>query len=150
MSRAAVVSKRGRVDAPAPSVSSSGLDMPMCVAMGVLLTMGLVMVYSSSAAYANRLVGDPTHFITKQLVWCGAGVFIAWMATQVSVLSLLARKSGWLMVLATIMCAIVLLDGVGVRVNNARRWLNLASPAFSLPSLRSSLSLFLRQLFLRN
>jgi cell division protein FtsW len=98
--------------------------------MGVLLTLGLVMVYSSSAAYANRLFDDPTYFITKQVLYCGVGLSMGWAATQVSVLSFLARKSGWLMLLAVFVCGIVLIDGVGVRVNNARRWLDLGFTRF--------------------
>ena len=48
MSRAAVISRKPRVEEPESSVEFEpvGLDLPMCVAMGVLLTLGLVMVYT--------------------------------------------------------------------------------------------------------
>ena len=106
------------------------LDMPLCVAMGALLTMGLVMVYSSSAAYANRLYGDPTHFIVRQLTWCVLGTGIAWGITRISILDFLANKSVWLMVIATFLCAIVLHDQIGIKVNHARRWLSLGFTRF--------------------
>ena len=50
------------------------LDPWLCGAVLTLLTLGLVMVYSSSSAYAGKLYGIPEFFIRRQLLWCGLGL----------------------------------------------------------------------------
>ena len=123
MSSNAAMARAGHPVEPSIRPNPSGLDLPLCMAMGVLLTLGLVMVYSSSAAYAVRLYDNPSHFILRQLVWCSVGLMLAWGATKFSVISFLSRKSGWLMLLAILLCAAVWVDGFGVSVKGARRWL---------------------------
>lgn len=104
-------------------------DFWLCLAVGILLTMGLVMVYSSSSAYAGKVFGDPEFFIRRQLVWCalGLGAIVAVVRVPTEIFS---RRAGWFLLLALFLCALVLVPGVGVKVGGARRWLDLGIARF--------------------
>jgi cell division protein FtsW len=87
---------------------------------GVLVLIGLVMVYSASSALATSRYGDPTHFISRQALWAavgvaafGAGAVIDyhWWRRVVVPLTLAA-----IAILAAVLVA-------GWTVNGSRRWL---------------------------
>jgi cell division protein FtsW len=103
-----------------------GLDAPMLGAAFALSAWGLVMVASASVAVAEKLTGAPLHFFFKQLLFalmglaCGAVVFAVPMAAW--------QKSGYLLLAtALLLLVLVLIPGVGLEVNGARRWLDFGA-----------------------
>lgn len=101
-----------------------GLDPLMCAAVAAVLCWGLVMVASASVAQAQKLTGEPFYFFYRQLVFTGIGGLLAWGAFLVPA-HVWERKSGWLAVGGLILLAVVLIPGIGVKVNHARRWIDL-------------------------
>ena len=110
-------------------VASFEYDRVLITSVFILLSIGLVMVYSSSSVYAERLYGDSEYFIKRQLLWTliGGGVFFAGAFFPGGYLK---GRAGWLMLLALILCSVVLIPGVGVKVGGARRWLDLGLVRF--------------------
>jgi len=98
----------------------------------LLLTIGLVMVYSASIATAEAARytdHQPTYFLLRHLAALGVAIVAAALAFQVPV-RVWQRAAPWLFVLGVAALALVLIPGLGREVNGARRW--LALPGFNL------------------
>jgi cell division protein FtsW len=93
----------------------------LLILIGSLLALGLVMVYSASFVAAEKRFGSPTFFLERHCIYLLAGC----MAFAVGALTdyhHLARKWRWLLVAAFGLLVLVLVPGLGERLNGARRW----------------------------
>lgn len=100
------------------------LDRGLLLPLALLLSLGVVMVASSSVAVAERYTGDSFHFFNKQLVFVGLGLLAG--AFMVSMPLVFWQRSSFLLLAGSLMLLmLVLIPGLGVEVNGARRWLNL-------------------------
>jgi cell division protein FtsW len=93
----------------------------------LLLSFGLVMVYSSSIAMAevSKFTGGrQTYFLTRQALFLVVGVVGAMAVFQVP-MSTWQRAAPWLFATGALLLALVLVPGLGREVNGARRWLPL-------------------------
>ena len=112
---------------PRHNTSLSQFDRPLvCVALA-LLALGLVMVYSASVALPDspRFARyAPTHFLTRHALALGLGFVAALLALQVP-LRVWEKAASWCFVLSLALLGAVLIPGVGLEVNGARRWLPL-------------------------
>jgi cell division protein FtsW len=104
--------------------ATSGLDPWLCLAATALLAWGLVMVASASVAQAQKMTGEPFHFFYRQLVFAVIGGLAAWAAFRVP-MHVWERKSSLLAIGGLLLLVIVLIPGIGVKVNHARRWIDL-------------------------
>ncbi len=92
-----------------------------------LLTLGLVMVFSSSIAIAegSRFTGNnPYYFVLRHTVFVVVGVAAGLFAFQFPMRQW-QHFSPWLFMLGMLLLVIVLIPGVGREVNGAQRWLSL-------------------------
>jgi cell division protein FtsW len=101
-----------------------GIDVPLALTALALVAWGLVMVASSSVAVAEKLTGAPLHFFYKQLSFAvfglGCGAFTFCVPTTAW------ERSGYLLLaFALMLLVLVLIPGLGVDVNGARRWLQV-------------------------
>jgi len=93
----------------------------------LLLTFGLVMVYSSSIAIAEASKftgGSPTYFLQRHAIFLAGGVLGGMLAFQVPVRAW-QQAAPWLFLLGVALLALLLVPGLGREVNGARRWLSL-------------------------
>lgn len=103
---------------------SRQLDMGLVVAIGALLTLGLVMVTSASIGIADRQLGDPFYFFERQIAFALLGV--AGAAGVYRIPLKYWESSGFVLLAFTFFLLIlVLMPGVGKTVNGATRWLPL-------------------------
>jgi cell division protein FtsW len=106
---------------PAPRL---GLDPGLVAAATLLLAWGAVMVASASVAQAEKLTGAPFFYFYRQLLFIGMG--LAGGAAAFCVPSKQWESSGlWLFAFAAFLLVVVLVPGFGIKVNNARRWVDL-------------------------
>ena len=100
-----------------------GLDAWLCACAVVLLAWGLVMVASASVAQAEKITGAPFYYFYRQLMFIGLGAVLA--ATVYCVPMKQWQASGPLLLgFALLLLALVLVPGIGIKVNSARRWLD--------------------------
>jgi cell division protein FtsW len=93
----------------------------------LLLTLGLVMVYSASIAVAENARftgGNPAYFLLRHSSFVAASVVAALCAFQVP-LRTWQKAAPWLFAAGVLLLALVLVPGVGREVNGARRWIAL-------------------------
>jgi cell division protein FtsW len=94
----------------------------------LLLSIGLVMVYSASIAMAEASAHTgyrPWYFLVRHALFVGVALLSALIAFQVPVKAW-QRIAPWAFVLGLVLLVAVLIPGVGRSVNGARRWLPLA------------------------
>jgi cell division protein FtsW len=107
-----------------------------------LLAGGAVMVYSASSA--RTLLegeGDGTAYLVKYVIYGGIGL-VAMQALSRHGLAAVRRLTPALLLIAFGLLVVVLLPGIGVKVNGARRWLG-AGPMQFQPSEIMKLALVL-------
>jgi cell division protein FtsW len=51
-----------------------GIDLPFCIIILVLLTVGTIMMFSASFAYAYYTMGDSYYYLVRQLIFIGVGI----------------------------------------------------------------------------
>ena len=112
---------------PQRSASLTQFDRPLlCVALA-LLALGLVMVYSASIALPDNprfARYSPTHFLSRHALALGLGFVVSLLALQLP-LRLWEKYASRCFVLSLLLLGAVLVPGVGLEVNGARRWLPL-------------------------
>jgi cell division protein FtsW len=102
-------------------------DLSLTWACLMLLSLGLVMVYSASIAMAEASAftgGRPTYFLARHAVFLVFAVIAGMLAFQIPMRAW-QRAAPVLFLVAAAMLALVLAPGVGREVNGARRWLAL-------------------------
>lgn len=94
-----------------------------------LISLGVVMVYSTSAILAQEKFGDGTFFLKKELLWLCFGIIALYIAYRVPYPVWV--KISPLMLLASIgFLFLVMIPGVGHQVGGARRWLKFGGFGF--------------------
>jgi cell division protein FtsW len=103
--------------------------MWLLAAAAVLLSLGVVMVYSASAIMAADRFHDSHFFLKKQLFWAVLGGAALWGALRVDY----RRLERWvvpLLVLAAVLLVLVLVPPFGQAINGTRRWLRFGPISF--------------------
>jgi cell division protein FtsW len=105
-----------------------------CVA--ALLSLGLVMLYSSS------MVDAGSRYVKIQLIWSSLGVFACVCAVFLDYRWL--KRLAWpLLGLAVILLALVFVPGIGIHRNGASRWLGFHKMSLFQPSEVAKLALII-------
>ena len=107
----------------------AGYDRVLAATTLLLVGFGVIMVYSASAIRAQERFGDPYLFLRRQALWALLAVGAMLWAMHVDY----RRLQRWipLAVLgALILLGAVLIPGIGVKANGARRWLRLPGLSF--------------------
>src|SRR6185295_17652923 len=95
----------------------------------ILVTAGLIMVYSASAILAHDRYGNSYYFFARQLIWILVGGFGMWAASRVDLDSLRALAIPALF-LGLFLMALVCIPGIGRTVGGAQRWFRLGPFCF--------------------
>ena len=98
------------------------IDYSLFAVTVVLILFGVIMVYSASAPYATRITGNPQYYFHRDLFFAGIGLIAMVLFSFISYR--LYRKWAFLIYAgAFILCLLVFVPGIGVNINNSRRWI---------------------------
>lgn len=89
-----------------------------------LLVIGVIMVHSSSVAYAARTTGNSLHFLVRHASHIALGLLCLAVVLRLRV-RLWEKGGPYLLLGGILLLALVLLPGVGAHVNGSSRWLKL-------------------------
>ena len=95
----------------------------------VLVSVGVVMVYSASAIVAADRFHDPFFFLKKQLFWAVAGFGGLWVAMRLDYRRLEPLVVP-LLVLSIALLVLVLVPAFGQAINGTRRWFRIGPVSF--------------------
>src|SRR5919198_5304258 len=87
----------------------------------VLLSTGVVMIYSASAIVSADRFRDPYFFLKKQVFWAALGCGALWLALRTDYRRL-EKFVVPLLFVAIALLVLVLVPGIGVSVNGSRPW----------------------------
>ena len=115
-----------------PARRDSSLDLALVWSALLLVTLGLVMVYSASIAIAEAERFSrfrPTYFLERHAASLAIGLAMALALFRVP-LWVWQKASPWLFVAGIVMLVAVLVPGIGREVNGARRWIPMGITGF--------------------
>ena len=103
----------------------------LLLAVAVLITLGLVMLYSTGA-FAPDSHGDQFNFLKKQSFWLGLGFFFS---VTFAVVDYHHLERSWYVLLpvALVLLALCFMRPIGMRINGSWRWVH-AGPVTFQPS----------------
>ncbi|HHX87151.1 MAG TPA: FtsW/RodA/SpoVE family cell cycle protein, partial [Firmicutes bacterium] len=91
----------------------------------LLLGISLIMVFSASYILAEESSrGDPYYFLRRQALWIGLGLIGMFIFSRYPY-HRLRRISPFLVIISFILLVLVYIPGIGVEINEARRWIGL-------------------------
>lgn len=107
---------------PMLAVNFGQLDNLLLLAVAALLSIGVVIIYSASISYAAANYGDNLFFLKRHLMYMAMGFIAAAVVLCVPV-QFWNRNGLLLLGAAFFLLLIVLIPGIGRRVNGSQRWL---------------------------
>lgn len=93
------------------------VDWTLMLAWAAVLGLGVVMVASSALAMSSTFLVRHSLYLVAGLIACGVVVAVPLVVWEKM------HRLAWL--LAVVLCALVLIPGVGLEVNGARRWIGV-------------------------
>ncbi|MBO4847684.1 MAG: putative lipid II flippase FtsW [Clostridia bacterium] len=114
---------------PRPEPERHHFDFPLFITLLAIGVFGLVMLFSASYYYAQVKYGSGTYFLKRQLIFFAVGL------TAMLVLSNVRYKIYRKLALpcyigVCVVLALTLVPGIGVKINEARRWINIGGFQF--------------------
>ena len=109
--------------------AGEGVDIPFLILVLLLLSVGLIMLYSASSAQSEYDTGYAisTKYLQKQAVCAGVGLIC--MALFSRIPAQVWFRFSWLLYVTSIVLLLLVLV-IGESVNGARRWINIAGIQF--------------------
>ncbi|MDE2305271.1 MAG: FtsW/RodA/SpoVE family cell cycle protein, partial [Gammaproteobacteria bacterium] len=108
---------------------------PVTLALvAALFLVGLIMVTSASMSIAARDYGNPFYFLERQFFYGLLGVGFAWFVTRVPT-RLWEQYAPFLLLCGLTLLLLVLIPGLGAKVNGSRRWMRLGPANFQVSEL---------------
>ena len=108
--------------------------------VAALLLVGIIMVTSASMSVAAKEFGNPFYFLERQFLFGLCGVLVAWVVTRVPA-ELWEKHSLALLLLGLALLLLVLIPGLGAKINGARRWMRIGPMNFQVSELAKVLVL---------
>lgn len=107
----------------------SNADLFLILILFLLIGFGIVMIYSTSAIYAEKVYGDNLFFLKKHIAWVIiglVGMFVTWRTDY----HILRKYSKLLFFLSIGLLCLVYVPGFGRTAGGAQRWLKLGPLSF--------------------
>jgi cell division protein FtsW len=109
---------------------------------GLLLTLGLIMVFSASSVYSLREHGSSYYIVTRQVAWVLAALPVGFVISRVSPRTI--RRLGLPLLLVSVaLLLLTYVPGLGEEVRGNRNWIDFGGPFRIQPSELAKLGLVL-------
>ena len=108
-----------------------GVDGWLAVSFLALISIGTIMVASSSIAVAENSANDSFYYFKRHVLFIGLGTSMGLLMMNISS-DWMNRLSRPALILGVLALVLVLIPGIGVEVNGARRWINLGISRFQV------------------
>ncbi len=106
------------------------IDLPFLTLTLLLLGVGLIMVFSASSAtafYEEMSNHDPSYYAKRQFIFAVTGFALMYLTSRLNYQQL-RWMSIFILAASILLLILVLIPGIGVERNNARRWIRSIGP----------------------
>lgn len=110
------------------------VDWTLLTTALLLLGLGLVMIASASVGIAERQLGEPGYYLSRQLLYVGIGLSVSWVAWRIP-LSVWERIGPMLIIASLVLLFALFIPVLGHTVNGSTRWLLLGPFNFQVSEL---------------
>jgi cell division protein FtsW len=108
------------------SIKMGQIDFVLFATIMLLVSIGVVMVYSASSYYSGFKYDDPEFFLKKQLLWACIG--FVFMITAINIdYHVIKKYTGFIMIVTIVLLIVVL---AFPPINGAKRWIQLGPASF--------------------
>ena len=122
--------------------SKKPFDFLLFMTVLILLSLGLIMLFSASAPLAEKESGNIYYYINRQLIFADIGMISMLLAANYDYHKI-GRKTVWAMlIVSVVLLVLVLIPGIGSQANDSWRWIVIAGFRFQ-PSELAKLALIL-------
>jgi cell division protein FtsW len=91
--------------------------------LAIIITIGLIMVWSSSYILASEMFGSSFHYITRQLIYLFLAIIVAYAVSRTKYTFWI--KYGYIVnIVASLIVALTIVKGIGNSAKGASRWLS--------------------------
>ena len=105
--------------------TESPYDLSFVLLVGLILSLGLIMLTSASMSVAESNTGQPFYYLIQQLLAVMIGLGFAWCMLRIPT-DVWERLGPLLLICALLLLLSVFVPGLGREVNGATRWINIA------------------------
>lgn len=112
-----------------PQKRRGSIDLGLLLVVGALLSIGLIMVFSSSAYSARWEYNDSFYYLKRQLIWALMGLIVMFWLANFNYYRM-QGLSVPILVVTVALLVLVLIPGVGSSIKGASRWLGFGSLRF--------------------
>ena len=109
------------------------IDVPFLLLVLLLTIIGLVMLFSASFPSAYYETGTPTYYFKRQAIYAAVGLAGLALAARFNY-QRWRGASRLLLILSLFLLMLGIIPGIGIKHNNARRWLGIAGVLTFQPS----------------
>ena len=98
-----------------------GVRISIFLVVAILVSIGIVMIYSASAIYAYGNMGDSLYFLKRHLLYLALGLVLMFVAMSIDInrLKKIAKPA---MLFTVILLVLVLVPHIGKEIAGAKRW----------------------------
>ena len=105
-------------------ISRFNFDSMLVMACFSLLVIGYIMVVSSSLHLGFKMAGTELYYPIRQLMHIGLGLFLGCLVAIVP-MKFWEKAGPWLFLSGLFLLVIVLVPGIGIKVNGSVRWMSI-------------------------
>lgn len=91
--------------------------------LAIIITIGMIMVWSASFILASEKFGTSTHYIVRQLIYLCLAVAVAFTVSRTKYTFWL-KFGYWINIVASSIVALTIIKGIGSSAKGASRWLS--------------------------
>ena len=127
------------------------VDIALAIVTLVLLSLGVIMVLSASAPSAFRTEGDSYYYFKKQLLYAAIGIVVMFVTSKIDYKIYSSKVISYgLFAVALVLLIVVLIPGIGIKVNDARRWIKIGIQFQPSEIMKVALIILMSSLISRN
>jgi cell division protein FtsW len=93
--------------------------------LAIIITIGLVMVWSSSYILANEMFGSSLHYIVRQMIYLFMSISLAFIVSKTKY-TFWIKYAYLINIVASLIVALTIIKGIGSAAKGASRWLTFS------------------------